>query len=67
MPELERRQRRVLAETPRRDLIDRDPVQHVGAFGVLRMHAGQPGARAARVIAVGAVVEDVGLMVRRCR
>ena len=28
------------------------PLSHVGAFGPLRMHAGQPGAGAARVIAV---------------
>ena len=60
--QLERRQRRILAEHRRRDLIGGDAVVHVGAFGVLRVHAGEPGARAARVVAVGAVVRRVGVV-----
>ena len=61
--ELERRQRRALAQDRRRNLIGRDAVAHVGAFGALGMHAGEPRARAARVIAARAVVARFGLIV----
>ena len=49
--ELERRQRRLLAELLRGDLIDRDAHLVVGAFGQLRLHAAQERAVRGRVIA----------------
>ncbi len=62
---LERRQRRVLAEDWRGNLVRGYPVVNVGAFGVLRVDAGQPGAGAARVIAIGPVLRGIGSTMRQ--
>jgi hypothetical protein len=61
-PELERRERSVLPERVRRDLIGGDRVPHVGALGVSRVDAGEPRAGAARMVPVGSVSQHVGLM-----
>ena len=61
--ELERRQRRLLAEHRRGNLIGGDAVADVGAFGALGVHAGEPRARAARVIAARPVVAGFRLIV----
>ena len=60
--ELERGQRRGGAEGHGRNLVRRRAVAHVGPLGALAVHAGEPRARAACVIAVGAVVEGIGLV-----
>ena len=63
--QLERGQRRGLSQMGCGDLIGRDAVAHIGALGPLAVHAGEPRARPARVIAVRAIVERIGLVLRQ--
>ena len=53
-----------LAQLPRRDLIGRNAGVDVGAFGLLRMHAGQPRGARARVVAA-AVAERAAVDLRQ--
>mgnify|MGYP000864624029 CR=1 FL=1 len=50
-PQFQRSQLRVLPQRARRDLIGGDACLNVDAFGLFRMHAGQPRRARARVIA----------------
>ena len=63
--QLERRQLRVLAERLRGDLVHRHAGADVGAFGLLRVHAGEERRRGAHVIAGALAVGRKRRLVRQ--
>ena len=62
---LERRQRGVFPKLSSGNLVGGNTIPHVGAFGVLRVHSGQPGTRPACVVSICAVIESIGLVLRK--